>query len=356
VILALTALALASPFTDYVATLPDAPVVEVVGDYRFAAEDFGAVARAMAAHPGVAEAEQIGVTTAGVPVWAFHVRPAHPTRSVLVFAGIHAMEWISTEVATDLLVEAIAVPPPDVALTVIPLLNPDGRAKVERDLRGGHTRVYRRGNGPNVDLNRDFAVNRVARTPFRHVIPGYYETSPGALSQPESRALVALVGRERYTRAASLHAFGGYFYYPWSGRWRRPEDRADFITLGRAMEVAQGRRAYRTRQLSHWAFFFRAQGSEIDHLYGKYGTHAFLVELTRGGVRAGHLWRDAKTPFRWYNPVRRSRQVNRGLQAMRALVDTPTLLGEREVTPPETLPPQEARRRHASRRHRRETP
>jgi hypothetical protein len=314
--------------------LGDQPVpVELpaeVGEYRFAARALREIAVAMDAHPDVATAEAIGESTLGAPIWAFHVRPpdGEVERSVLVFAGIHALEWISTEVAVDLLIECVAHPPAGVALTVIPILNPDGRAKVEADLLGGHPDRYRRGNQPGVDLNRDFGWHRESRAVWRRVIPGYYATSPAPLSQPETRALDSLAARERYTRAASLHAFGGFLYYPWSGRWARPEDRAAFVELGRAMEQAQGPRAYRTRQLSRWGFFFRALGSEIDHLYGEYGTHAFLVELTRSGFRPGHLRHDLDTPFRWYNPVDPAPHRRQGVEAMRALIEHPPVPGE----------------------------
>ena len=71
---------------------------------------------------------------------------------------------------------------------------------------------YRRGNADNVDLNRDFAVNREAKAIWRHLLPNRYGTSEAPLSQPESRALDALAEAERYDVAVSLHAFGGFFY------------------------------------------------------------------------------------------------------------------------------------------------
>ncbi len=310
---------------------------EEVGDYRFVGDAFWQIGTRMDEHPDVGTVESIGETVRGEPIWAFHISPPQDEieRSVLVFGGIHALEWISTEVAVDLLLESIEYPPEGVALTVIPLLNPDGRFKVEDDLEHGRTDVYRRGNAPNVDLNRDFAVNREPRAVWSKIIPGYYASSDAPLSQPESQALDALADRERYTRAASLHAFGGFLYYPWSGRWERPPDREEFVELGRAMEQAQGPKAYRTRQLSRWGFFFRAQGSEIDHLYGRYGTRAFLVELTRSGFRAGKLRKDYKTPFRWYNPVDPHPHIRQGVEAMRALISHPTMDGERDLQPPE---------------------
>ncbi|MCO4747236.1 MAG: hypothetical protein KC912_20730 [Proteobacteria bacterium] len=313
-------LALASPediasFEVWTSRIPDPPEVEVSTGYRFQHDVFTEVAEVL----GDADVEKLGLSGSGRPIWAFHVSGEGPIeRKVLVFGGIHALEWISTEVAVDLLVESLRSPPPGVQLTVVPLLNPDGRAKVEKDLREGK-RHYRRGNQANVDLNRDFAVHREARAPWRKIIPGYYSTSPEALSQPESQALDALAEREQYDRAASLHAFGGFFYYPWSGRWKRVDDHKEFVRLGRLMEDAQGGHAYKTRQLARWGFFFRAQGTELDHLYGEYGTYTFLIELTRSGIKPfkPKTW---KTYFRWYNPEDAEPHRARGLAAVRALV------------------------------------
>lgn len=104
-----------------------------------------------------------------------------------------------------------------------------------------------------------------------------------------------------------------------------PPDRKVFVAIGREMERAQGPKAYKTRQLSRWGFFFRAQGTEIDHLYGRYGTKAFLVELTRSGVRnAG----DLSTPFRLYNPRHKAPHVEQGLEAMWTLIRLPPVDGE----------------------------
>jgi hypothetical protein len=265
--------------------------------------------------------ERIGTTVNARPIWAFHVQdPAVPVhRKVLVFANIHALEWISAEVAFQLLDDLVEVPPPGVKVTVVPVLNVDGRIRVERDLRAGRN-VYRRYNAHGVDLNRDFAVNHDPIAIWQHLIPGYYWSTKERLSQPESRALDALADRERYDRAASLHAFGGYFYTPWAGRWERPDDYAEMLRLGRLMEEAQGLHAYRTKQLSRWGFFFRAQGAEIDHLYGRYGTQAYLIELTRSGFDVRRPWDSYKTYFRWYGPEDPRPHVERGVAALRVLV------------------------------------
>ncbi len=311
-------------FVDWVESRPfAAEPPAVAAGYRFSDPMWQEIAAAMASHPGVARAHPIGESGNGGPIWAFDVTDpgTQATRDVLVFAGIHALEWISTEVAVDLLEEWIELPPPGLRLTVVPLLNPDGRDRVERDLLAGHN-VYRRGNQQRIDLNRDFSVNREAEAVWRHVLPSRYTSSPAPLSQPETRAIDHLAAERRFDRAVSLHAFGGYLYHPWSGRWKRPADYAAFHATGRVMEAAQGGHAYRTRQLSRWGFFFRAQGTEIDHLYGEYGTSAWLIELTRSGLaplKEGGM----SSYFRWYNPIHSIAHRTRGVAAVRALALAP---------------------------------
>jgi carboxypeptidase T len=306
--------------------LPTVP--EVATNYRFQAEVFAEVAAAVRRRPGCVKVELLGHTTAGKPLWAFHAHdPARPPeRDLLVFGGIHALEWIGVEVATDVLLDEIDHPTPGVGVTVIPLLNPDGRRKVEADLLAG-VNTYHRGNEKNVDLNRDFAVNAEPRAIWRAIAPGYYAHSAVPLSQPESRALDELAAREMYDRAVSLHSFGGFLYWPWTGRFERPPDQDDFEALGTAMQAAQGGHAYTSRQLSRWGFFFRAQGTEIDGLYGNYGTRAFLIELTHSGIRPTHP-RDLHTYFRWYNPVDPTKALHRGVAAVEALIRAEPTPGE----------------------------
>jgi len=325
-------------FEEWAAQLPNpAESPGLSKDYQFTGHFFSRLAQRAAERPGVLTVEVIGKSVNQVPIVAFHVRdPVTPvSRKVLIFAGIHSLEWISTEVAVRLLEQLIDHPPEGVSVTVIPVLNPDGRARVERDLLAGENR-YRRGNGKNIDLNRDFAVHRDAIAIWKAILPRRYASSPAPLSQPETRALDALAARERYHRAASLHAFGGFFYYPWSGRFARPPHHREFVALGRTMEAAMGPKAYKTKELSRWGFFFRAQGSEIDHLYGLYGTKAFLVEITRSGLNPFKP-KTFKQYFRWYNPKHPEHHRDQVSRALRALINAPTLPSE-ETWPPAISP------------------
>lgn len=287
--------------------------------YHFAADIHAVIAPLVERAPGVVTPFEVGRSGAGAPIWGFRiVDPATPpTKKLLVFANIHALEWVPTEVAVRFLQDTVTTPPQGIAVTVIPSLNVDGRAKVEADLQAGLNR-YRRGNNANVDLNRDFVVNREARAVWKEIIPNRYVTSPAPLSQPESRALDVLAEREHFDVAISLHAFGGFIYYPWTGLFERAPDYHALHTMGEAMQAGMGAHAYRPRQLSRWGFFFRGHGMEIDHLYGKYGALSFLVETTRSGLNP--FRGDLKSYFRWYNPREPGRHARAGADMLRALL------------------------------------
>lgn len=299
-----------------------------VAPYRPIQDQLARLAELAATHPERLAAERIGRTVEERELWAFRVR-AHAAlpegrepAKVLVFAGIHPMEWVSVEVASRWLEELAAYPPEGAEVTVVPIVNLDRRLEMEASLRAGRDRYFRT-NAAGTDLNRDFAHNRESSAVWRHLIPARYVVSEAPLSQPETRALDALARAEGFDVVVSLHAFGGFFYTPWAGRWARmpAEDRQEHVRLGEIMGRAQGAFAYKTRQLSRWGFFFRGLGMEVDHFYAEHGATSFLVELTRSGwnpLRPATL----RSDFRVYNPHNLHHHVEMGVSALRGLVGT----------------------------------
>ncbi len=285
--------------------------------YHRADEVYAALDALVAERPGVVVPLEVGRSVQDRPIHGYRlVDPAVPPRGkMLVFANIHAMEWVPTEAALAFAVEFARFPEPGVELVVIPSVNVDGRARVEGDLAEGRN-VYRRGNANNIDLNRDFGVNREARAIWKAIIPQRYAVSPGPLSQPESRALDQLAAAESFDVAVSLHAFGGFFYYPWAGLWARAPHHAELQRLGEVMQASMSTHPYKPRQLSRWAFFFRGHGMEIDHLYGQHGALSFLVETTRSGYEKIS---DLGVKFRMYNPRDPRPHAVEGVRYLRAL-------------------------------------
>jgi hypothetical protein len=59
-------------------------------------------------------------------------------------------------------------------------------------------------------------------------------------------------------------------------------------------------------------------GTEVDHFYDQYGSLSFLIELTRSGLFP--LSRKSfQHPFRWYNPRKPHRDIQRGVESILAL-------------------------------------
>ncbi|MCK6524297.1 M14 family metallopeptidase [Myxococcota bacterium] len=310
------------PYLRHVERLtPPSPHPARAEGYGFYAELHQRIAAVLQEHPGRVSAERYGLSVEGRRLWAVRVRdPGVETRHrLLVIAQLHALEWLGSEVAVALIEALGPRPASGVELIIVPVANPDGRANVEADLIAGDDRTYRRGNANQVDLNRDFAVNRDADTIWARLpyTRQYYQTSPDALSQPETQALDALAQAHRIDVSVSLHAFGGYIYVPWAGDRARHPDYAALMALGEVMAEGQAR-PYRVMQLCRWIFFFRALGTELDHMSARLGASSFLIELGRSGVRplAPDTWRD---PFRWYNPEDPSPHVEDGLGAVLAL-------------------------------------
>jgi protein MpaA len=136
-----------------------------------------AVAAAWAARFPVTRTVLLGHSVRGRPISADVVAGAGPARrTILVVGCIHG-----DECAGDAIVSALArtALPRGVRLWLVPALNPDGTAAGTRQ------------NADGVDLNRNFPY---LWQPIRDPI---YDSGPRPLSEPETRAAVALILRIR---------------------------------------------------------------------------------------------------------------------------------------------------------------
>jgi hypothetical protein len=299
------------------------PHPERAEGYLFEAQVMQRMGRLMEEWPGLVQSQCIGRTVRRHPIWSFHIE--NPTRpnpyTVLIFAQLHALEWLGTEVVVQLAESLAASAPSGVKVVLVPIVNPDGRARVEKDLLNERVGVYRRANANGVDLNRDWGVNREitsiwSKLPFTK---RYYYYSESPLSQPESQALDALAGKIEPDAVVSLHAFGGYVYYPWGGLRERTPDHREINRLARVMSNAQSKGGYITVQLGKWAIWFKAHGVEIDHFYGQHGAASFIIELSHSGINLLD-WDTVRDFFRWYNPRDPAPHVKDGHDAVRALI------------------------------------
>jgi murein peptide amidase A len=122
----------------------------------------------------VRQAEQLGESSQGRPLWAVELGVPKAEHKVLVVGCIHGTECAGTSITRNLLT---GPPPKRSSLWVAPNLNPDGRA------------LGTRLNGRGVDLNRNFPSEW--RPIGRPGDPEYAGLRP--LSEPESRAAARLI-------------------------------------------------------------------------------------------------------------------------------------------------------------------
>lgn len=127
----------------------------------------------------------IGQSTEGRPLVAR--RFGGPGRPLLLMGGIHGDEPASVDALLELIPRLARGAPPPVWL--VPAANPDG-------LWAG-----RKNSARDVDLNRNFPA-RSFRT--EHA-PGY-SPGPAPLSEPETRAIAALIDEEGVRGAVAVHA------------------------------------------------------------------------------------------------------------------------------------------------------
>jgi hypothetical protein len=280
-----------------------------VGRYRGLDEALAA----FAALPG-ARHREVGRTHEDRPLVRLDVGPEDASRVTLVIAGLHAMEWIGVETALALTQEWLARPPRDRRLVVLPILNPDGYAKVERELRGGRWR-FTRANARGVDLNRNFATFFQPRHFWPTILPflGGPGTAPG--SEPETRATLEALAADRgkIDRAVSLHSFGKKLLLPHGGQWKHPREYDALHALAREVNRGLGDR-YAIHSSSRWVPGAFAYGMELDHFHAE-GIAPLLVECSAGGLTLLDP-RSWLHPFRWFNPRDPERQ---SLEIARAL-------------------------------------
>jgi murein peptide amidase A len=160
-------------------------------------------ASATPAQPATHTASVIGTSLRGRPIELETFGSG--SRRILVLAGVHGNEY-GTPVAEAFLRYVRLDPsvvPSGTQLDVVACANPDGYA------------ARRRANARNVDINRNFPSRNWSRKRNRSgASPG---VRPG--SEPETRALLALLESRRYVRVVSLHSRGGILDWDGPGGW-----------------------------------------------------------------------------------------------------------------------------------------
>jgi murein peptide amidase A len=224
-----------------------------------------ALVAALLAVPATAQPEQvagvrverIGRSVQGRPIVVVRIGDPAAPRKVLVVGCIHGDEGAGRAVVNRLRDGAAA--PPGVELLLVRDLNPDGRARGTRQ------------NAHGVDLNRN------SSRAWRDLGPpgSRYYAGPRPFSEPETRAIRALILRERPAVTVWYHQPFGVVDFPESGSARLTR------AYARVSGLPAQRLGARPGSMSRWQNARVRRGSSI------------VVELPAGPLRAGALRRHA---------------------------------------------------------------
>ncbi len=266
-----------------------------LGPYRGYAEMLHAVERLARAG---ARLTPIGFSVRGEPLVALAFGDPAARRTSVVVSGLHPLEWIGIE-TTLALGERLLRRELDRAVLLLPIANPDGVLKVERNLRRGKRRFVRH-NARGVDLNRNFDARWGVKNALARLVPWIYRPGMHAASEPEVSSIAFALGSRRIDRALSLHSFGGVVLYPSAHSLLRPADAAEHRRWARRIGGDADDRPYRALPASWFSFGMTMGGLELDWFHERHGALSLLVECSRGGL--GLSPARLFEPFAWFNP------------------------------------------------------
>jgi hypothetical protein len=245
-----------------------------------------------------------GRSVRGEPLFALGLGNAQPTqdeRTSAVIAGLHPNEWIGIETALALIGRFIERDFGSRSLVAIPIANPDGVLKVERNLRAGRRRFVRH-NAHGVDLNRNFDARWGHKNLLAKVVPWVFKPGRRPASEPEIAAIADALGSRRVDRALSLHSFGGVVLYPSAQTVMPIPDASEHRRWAQRIGAAADARPYFALPSSWFGLGMTMGGLELDWFHQRHGALSLLVECSRGGI--GLRPSQLLDPFAWFNPPR----------------------------------------------------
>jgi hypothetical protein len=283
-----------------------------IGPYRGYAEILEHIARLAS---GPYRLEVLGKSVEGEPIFALVLGPESRStmvRTSVTLSGLHPNEWIGVESHLAMLDLLPTSPWTDRALLAVPVVNPDGFRRVEKNLRQGRRRFIRH-NARGVDLNRNFD-ERWGKLGFvQRILGGLFHPGSGPASEPEVEALAHRLSHCRVDRALSLHSYGGAVLYPSAHATAPIHDEAEHREWAqRIARAIDPKRPYRAKACAKWARGIVAGGLELDWFHSRHGALSLLIECSRGGLPPGarHLKAPLTLldPFLWFNPHRLARE------------------------------------------------
>ena len=245
-------------------------------------EDF--VNEIHAKYPDITEVRTIGKTLEGQEILAIkisdHAKLDEIEPVFLVNAMHHAREVMTPEITTDMIdyltsnygkSSEVTTWVDSTEIWIIPMFNLDGNNKMwmEDSMWRKNTR-----NGHGVDINRNYPTgwNSCNGSSSRTSAQDYRGTAPA--SEPETQAMMNLVGSIKPVFNISYHSYSEIVIYPFGCRPRKTptEEAVESIgaEIGKAIDYKPG---------TAWELLYNADGGDIDWMYTEHQVIPYVIEI-----------------------------------------------------------------------------
>jgi carboxypeptidase T len=204
---------------------------------------------------------------------------------VMWFGGIHAREIANPEILMRWVEQTLAgygTDPEATALLdsrellVLPIVNPDGHAVIERGYAQSDPKLLNQRKSTNyghgVDLNRNFEFLwggvGASATPTSQTYRG-----PSAGSEPETQAMQRFIATEQPDLFMDWHSHSRLNLFSWGHTGDPSPDNADLLGIARRFSQFN-----RYTPGSGYRALYPTTGTAMDYAYGQHGIPSFLIE------------------------------------------------------------------------------
>ncbi|MFC1474832.1 M14 family zinc carboxypeptidase [bacterium] len=247
---------------------------------------------------------------------------------VLYYALTHSMEYVGAEAALDIVKKLSDKNVPArlknaldrMNVWVIPVMNPDGYASVEKMLSTGLGLAIGRKNANGVDLNRNFPVGfyHMPRSVFAgspvKMSPHYRGGSP--CSEAEAQVFRDFILGRNIKISLDFHSFGACILFPYHHTKKKCRDHDTLMRLGEGIARMQ-ERPYTVKP--SWNMYF-ANGDIDDWLYDECNVLPLAVEIGKLGVDLRRP-ETLVNPFYWANPMEPRAELDNVVEPALSLID-----------------------------------
>ncbi len=255
--------------------------------------------------PGILSVESVGKSVEGRDIWAVKISDNvanHENEPAIFFNAMHhAREVMTTEVAIDLidqLTSGYAANPRTKnwvdgnEIWVVPMVNPDGNNKVwtSNNMWRKNTR-----EGYGVDINRNYPYAWASCNGSSASTSSDAYHGPSAASEPETLAMMGIVGRIQPSLSISYHSYSELVIYPFGCDQQHAPDRVTVENLGKALasrlpkDGSPGTYAVGTA----WELLYAVDGGDIDWYYDEHDVLPYVIEVNASaeGFQPAFTWR-----------------------------------------------------------------